>query len=54
MDERKHRKTSKTNQDVQVDPQTRLMDVTVKRDNGNLLNGENFIIALACSDSFFR
>lgn len=52
--DKKSRKTVRDNQDVQVDPQTRLMDVNVILNDKNHLSGENYIIALACSDSFFR
>lgn len=52
--EKKNRKSVKENQDVKVDPQTRLMDVNIILDDKNPLSGENYMIALACSDSFFR
>lgn len=47
-------KPLRESQDVQVDPQTRLMDVSVSANSSNYCNEELFTIALACSDSFFR
>lgn len=51
---KKIKRISKENGDIQFDSQTRLMDVTLSLSKEKSDQCENYIIALACSDSYFR
>ncbi|GIZ02378.1 WD repeat-containing protein 6 [Caerostris extrusa] len=48
----KHHK--KENKCIQIDPQTRLMDVAISNFENHELSSGKYIISTACSDSYFR